>query len=210
MSVNYSMEQSISPVYAFGELTPSGYTRDGGTIEVDLQGTGWGHIIDASTLCEGYTTGNISLDRLCEGCIEGEGTSDLAYPDGMWTALGASEDYERIYGTSICFSCWEVGDTVTLTSAEAGEPWSLGVSAEIYLLEECDPIDTPPQGYVWYKWAASIGEPPWGYDITVSNDGLGAPAPPFIISFSGYVTNPSISVEPNSEIVGSLTVFGSL
>tara|TARA_R110002110_G_scaffold211442_1_gene424205 strand:- start:32 stop:502 length:471 start_codon:yes stop_codon:yes gene_type:complete len=67
----YSMSQDIAPVYALGELTPSGYTREGGSLEVALDGTGLGHILDFSGICSGYTTGNITLTGLCEGTVGG-------------------------------------------------------------------------------------------------------------------------------------------
>ena len=72
VSCEYSLSQSISPVYALGERTPSGYTRNDGVLEVGLQGTGWGHIIDFSTGCEGYTTGYINLTGVCTGTAGGQ------------------------------------------------------------------------------------------------------------------------------------------
>tara|TARA_R110000824_G_scaffold174380_3_gene352521 strand:- start:1811 stop:2581 length:771 start_codon:yes stop_codon:yes gene_type:complete len=71
ISVNYSMNQGISPVYPLGGLAPTGYTREGGTISVDLEGTGLGSILDFTGVCEGYTTGNINLTGVCEGTVGG-------------------------------------------------------------------------------------------------------------------------------------------
>ena len=213
ISANYSMNHSISPVYALGELTPSGYTRDGGTIEVALEGTGWGHVIDTSTLCEGYTTGNISLRGLC--CIDEiqHLAGDIA---GGWVTY-TDGGYQKIDGSTLAeaggakgTACWEVGNNVTITwPGGAGSPWSDGISAEIYAL---DRGSSSANGAVFYRFSASLGVPPTAYAITVSNDTValgGSIPPPYTIPFSGYVTNPSIAVEPNSEIVGSLTVFGS-
>ena len=208
VSVNYSMAQSISPVYSLGELMPGGYTREGGTIEVGLAGTGWGHIVDTSTLCEGYTTGNISLDRLCEACITGEREPSIQHPAADWEQIYPPGGiYEGIWASiAPCPGCWGTGDSVTITwPGAAGEPWSLGVSAEIYDMsigsDDCD---------IGYRWAGEIAGPPEAYEITVSNNVLGGPPPPFIIPFSGYVVNPDITVDPNGELNGSLTVFGNL
>jgi hypothetical protein len=72
ISANYSLNQDISPVYPFGELMPSGYTRGGGTVEVDLEGTGFGSILDFSGICDGYTTGYINLTGVCASTTGGQ------------------------------------------------------------------------------------------------------------------------------------------
>jgi len=193
VSVNYSMNQSISPVYNLGELMPGGYTREGGTIEVGLAGTGWGHIVDSSTLCEGYTTGNISLDVLC--C-----STNLEYDDDNW---GSFPDDEGIWAATFpspCTNCWGIGDTVTITWPHAaGSPWKDGIAAVVSNIEYISD-DTCEYYFGW----SSMGSIPDDYDITISN------CCPFIIPFSGYVVNPDITVDPNGELNGSLTVFGNL
>ena len=71
INVNYSMDQDIAPVYPLGSLVPTGYNRDGGTISVDLEGTGLGSILDFTGVCEGYTTGYINLTGVCSGTVGG-------------------------------------------------------------------------------------------------------------------------------------------
>ena len=66
-SCQYALSHSISPVYPLGSLFPTGFTREDGSVEISLAGTGLGHIIDFSTVCEGYTAGAISLTGICEG-----------------------------------------------------------------------------------------------------------------------------------------------
>jgi len=198
-SVNYSMAQSISPVYSLGELMPGGYTRDGGTIQVGIDGTGWGHIVDTTTICEGYTTGNISIDTLC-GC-----TTSVQHAEGEWEIFSRVDSVVKVSGSAFpCPSCWEIGDLVAITwPASAPAPWPLGVSAEIYDISlrdgGCD---------IGYKWGyhSFLPDPPEAYKITVSN----ARAPTYTIPFSGHVIDPEVTVAPNGELKGSLTVLSNL
>tara|TARA_R110000822_G_scaffold110654_6_gene241014 strand:+ start:39803 stop:40543 length:741 start_codon:yes stop_codon:yes gene_type:complete len=67
ISCSYSVNQSIEPIYKLGEFEPFAYKRSNGSISVNLQGTGLGKVL--SLPCDGYTTGNISLQRLCAGGI---------------------------------------------------------------------------------------------------------------------------------------------
>lgn len=63
ISASYSMSQSIEPIYKLGEYIPYGYKRNDGSINVSLEGTGFGSILTSP--CSGYTTGKISLTGLC-------------------------------------------------------------------------------------------------------------------------------------------------
>lgn len=63
ISATYSISQSIEPYYKLGEYVPCAYKRTEGSINVSLEGTGFGKII--STPCEGFTSGTLNLTGLC-------------------------------------------------------------------------------------------------------------------------------------------------
>ena len=91
ISANYSMDQDIAPVYPWGSLAPTGYTREGGTISVDLQGTGLGSILDFAGVCDGYTVGSINLTGLCEG-TEGGSISFSGYVTDPSVSVGPNAE----------------------------------------------------------------------------------------------------------------------
>ena len=71
VSVNYSMDQDITPVYPLGGLLPTGFSREGGTVSVELEGTGLGSILDFEDICAGYVEGSINLSGVCNEEIGG-------------------------------------------------------------------------------------------------------------------------------------------
>ena len=62
-SASYKISQNIEPIYRLGEYIPYGYKRNDGSIQIDIDGTGFGAVL--STPCEGFTSGAINLKGLC-------------------------------------------------------------------------------------------------------------------------------------------------
>jgi len=133
------------------------------------------------------------------GCTTGVGVDK----DDWYAVSTPSYEYLQADTVGPCFEsyrCWKNQDTVTITWPHAaGSPWKDGIAAVVSNIEYISD-DTCEYYFGW----SSMGSIPDDYDITISN------CCPFIIPFSGYVVNPDITVDPNGELNGSLTVFGNL